>query len=302
MASPLMYHFSMANLATTTTVLKKNYLPLIKSRQTLLLAFTGAAGYLCQPPTPFDWPKFVGLVGSLLTTISGCTVLNMVFDRDIDGKMERTRNRPLCGGQVRALTAGWLGSGLLAIGLLWAAFLSIPVLAVILTGACLNVLVYTIWLKRRSAWSIIWGGVAGGMPILAGRVLAIGHVDLLGLLMALVIVCWIPSHNLTLGMLYSSDYSRAGVPTVLIAYGSAVTHFLIAFSSILVSFLMIQVFNQLGLVRGVMMAFCIISLGLVGLALYSWVNPAPKMLGIAYKYSSFYLLICAILLVFNGVV
>ncbi len=294
-----MYHHVMASLATTATALKQNYLPLIKSRQTLLLALTGMAGYFCQTPAPISWLRFLGLVSSLLLTISGCTVLNMLFDRDIDCKMERTRHRPLCEGQVSTIAAGWLGGGLLTLGLLWAIALSIPLFAVILTGACLNVLVYTAWLKRRSAWSIVWGGVAGGMPILAGRVFAIGHIDLLGLLMALVIVCWIPSHNLTLSMLYASDYRQAGVPTVLTSYGVAATHFLITFSSILVSIIMIQVVNQLGLTSVVMSLFFIISLGLVGLAVYSWVSPTRRMLTMVYKYSSVYLLSSTLLLVVN---
>ena len=296
-----MYHHVMASLATTANVLKENYLPLIKSRQTLMLAFTGAAGYLCQPPAPLDWLRFIGLVASLLATISGCTVLNMFIDRDIDGKMERTRHRPLCSGQVSTQTAVWLGSSLVALGLLWAALLSLPLFAVILTGACLNVLVYTVWLKRRSAWSIVWGGLAGGMPILAGRVFAIGHLDSLGLLMALVIVCWIPSHNLTLSMLYSADYRHAGVPTVLNTYGTPATHFLITFSSIMVSILMMQVFSQLGLVGFTMSLFFMLSLGLVGLAVYSWVNPTQKMLAFVYKYSSLYLLLSTILLVYSGI-
>ncbi len=296
----VMYHHVMASLATTATTLKENYLPLIKSRQTILLALTGVAGYLCQPPAHFNWVGFSGLVGSLLATISGCTVLNMLFDRDIDCQMERTRHRPLCEGHVNALTAAWLGGGLLLLGLLWAVLVSFPMFMVILAGACLNVLVYTVWLKRRTAWSILWGGVAGGMPILAGRVAATGHIDLLGLLLALVIVCWIPSHNLTLSMLYSGDYRQAGVPTVMNTYGLPATHFLITFSSILVSLIMVYAFNSLGLLGWPMTLFFMLSLGLICLAVYSWAEPARKTLAAVYKYSSLYLLLSTFLLIYSG--
>ena len=291
----------MASLATTASVLKQNYLPLIKSRQTLLLALTGAAGYLCQPTLHPSWLTFFGLTGCLLATISGCTVLNMLFDRDIDCMMERTRHRPLCEGSVNTLTAAWLGAMLVGIGLLWAALISLPLFLVILSGAILNVVVYTLWLKRRSAWSILWGGMAGGMPILAGRVLAIGHVDLVGLGLALVIVCWIPSHNLTLSILYSTDYRNAGVPTILNSYGETATHFLVAFSSILVAIIMTYVFSYLGLRGPLMGLFFAISLVLVGLAVFSWLNPARKLLATTYKYSSMYLLLSTLLLVFSGI-
>ena len=295
-----MYHLLMASLATTANLLKEQYLPLIKSRQTILLAFTGAAGYLCQPPAHIDWLRFSGLVASLLVTISGCTVLNMLFDRDIDGKMERTRHRPLVEGSASAFTAAWMGAGLLVIGLFWAAVLSIPVFMVILAGTCLNVLVYTLWLKRRSAWSILWGGVAGGMPILAGRVLVVGHLDLLGSLLALVIVCWIPSHNLTLSMLYSMDYRQAGVPTILDKYGVELTHFLVTFSSLLLSITISFVAIQLGIHGGILASFFILSLGLVFLAVISWANPTRKFLLTSYKYSSLYLLFSTLLFVISG--
>jgi protoheme IX farnesyltransferase len=292
----------MASLTTTATALKEQYLPLIKGRQTFLLALTGAAGYLCQPPAAAGWLQFTGLVGSLLATISGCTVLNMLFDRDIDEKMERTRHRPLAQGRVDGLTAGWLGGGLLVSGLLWAAWLSISYFMVILAGACLNLLVYTVWLKRRSAWSILWGGVAGGMPILAGRVLARGEMDLPGVLLALVIVCWIPSHNLTLGMLYSTDYRRAGIPTIPGTYGAAATHFLVALSSLLVSIIMLLVFIQLGLQGFILGLFIMLSVGLVSLATLCWVRPARKLLTVVYKFSSIYLLVSTLLLLFSGMV
>ena len=291
----------MADLATTASVLKENYLPLIKGRQTLLLALTGVAGYLCQPPDPVDWWVFISLLGSLLLTISGCTVLNMLVDRDIDCQMERTRHRPLAEGRVRPWSAVWLGASMLMLGFLFAAVLSLPYLMVILAGALLNVVVYTFWLKRRTAWSILWGGVAGGMPILAGHVLAIGRVDLLGVLLALIIVCWIPSHNLTLSMLYSKDYYQAGVPTVLNMYGEKVSRLVVALSCLTVSLIMVIVFYRLGLDGFSMAMLFILSLGLIGLAIGSWAGTTPKLLSILYKYSSLYLLVSTVLLVLSGV-
>ena len=215
-------------LVSNANQLKEHYWPLIKSRQTFLLALTGIAGYLCQRPVPMDWPRFAGVVGSLLITISGCTVLNMVFDRDIDQKMARTRQRPLAAMQVNVRKAAWLGSVLIILGLVWAMMLSELYFTLALAGVGLDVVVYTIWLKRRSAWSILWGGLSGGIPILASRALVISRIDATGLLLALAIVCWIPSHNLTLSMLYSEDYLNACIPTFLNVYGLAATRATVA--------------------------------------------------------------------------
>ena len=156
-------------LVSGANQLKEQYWPLIKSRQTFLLALTGVAGYLCQRSASMDWTRFAGLVGSLLITIGGCTVLNMVFDRDIDQKMARTRQRPLAAMQVNVRKAAWLGIVLIILGLLWALMLSELYFTLALAGVGLDVLVYTVWLKRRSAWSILWGGLSGGIPILASR-------------------------------------------------------------------------------------------------------------------------------------
>ncbi len=280
----------MASLNSTTIILKTNYWPLIKSRQTLLLTLTGVAGYLSQPTAAINLQNFTGLVASLLVTISGCTVLNMLFDRDIDRKMLRTSQRPLAAGQVNPRTAGILGAGLIAVGLLWAMLISRYFFAVMLAGAGINVLVYTLWLKRRSAWSILWGGIAGGMPILAGRVLAIGHIDLLGVLLALVIVFWIPSHNLSLNSLHLDDYLNAGVPTIMTKYGLAATYFIVTFSSLLVALLIMFISTQLGLSGAILALLFMASFGLVGLGVFVWINPSQKIIATLYKYSSLYML------------
>jgi protoheme IX farnesyltransferase len=296
----LEYHFDMSDLMVTASTLKENYWPLIKSRQTLLLTLTGVAGYLCQPPSPTPWWHFSGMIASLLISITGCTVLNMLFDRDIDQKMTRTNKRPLATGQVSPRSAGLLGVGLMALGLLWALIISIPYFLVILTGAGFNVLVYTLLLKRRSAWSIVFGGIAGGMPILAGRTLAIGHLDSLGLVLALVVLCWIPSHNLTLSTLYSSDYLDAAVPTFPNVYGLHATHLAITLSSMFAASAMI--FTWLLLDSNIFLLGIVVisSLGLLAIVLFPGSKPSRKIVTIQYKYSSVYMLLSMIWLIING--
>lgn len=287
---------TMAIIKSTATHVKEHYWPLIKIRQTVLLSLTGVAGFLSRRTPLLGWSHTLGLIGTLLLTISGCTVINMIFDRDIDQKMSRTSRRPLALGQVKPGKAAWLAIILIVPGLLWSLVLSRLYFVLILAGVVLDVLVYTLWLKRRSAWSIFWGGFSGGMPILAGSALAVGRIDTVGLLLFLAIVSWIPSHNLTLGILYSSDYLNAGVPTFLNVYGPAMTSLSVGLSSLVTAFLMSVVFVILRFPLAELVILAGLSLGLIGVAFYAWVRPSQRVTSSIYKYSSLYMLFVMLLL------
>jgi protoheme IX farnesyltransferase len=287
-------------LTTTASRIKSDYWPLIKSRQTFLLTMTGITGYLSLRPHPFDWAGFLGMIGSLIITISGCTIINMVYDIDIDIKMKRTSRRPLPSGQVSPKTATILGWSMLVIGLLWALALSLLYFVVVLGGAVLDLLIYTVWLKRHSAWSIVLGGLSGGMPILAGRALAIGRIDLVGILLGLTIVCWIPSHNLTLNLLHPADYYRAGIPIFPNVYGPVVSHILLIFSSLLAGGLMVAISMMIGLHLVISLILTFGGIGLVGFAIYVWIRFSNKTLLNMFKYSSFYMLGSMLILALAG--
>src|SRR4030043_1270296 len=181
------------------------FLTLIKSLQTGLLLSTGVAGYLSAHTTP-DLGVLCGRSVSLFLAISGSTILNMWYDCDIDTVMNRTHNRPLATGKVSKQEALWLGLILSFAGVGWAVVFDGLYGLVVFAGLFFDVVVYTIWLKRRTSWSIVWGGISGGMPILAGRVLAIGQVDFIGILLMMAVLFWIPTHILTFNMRYYEDY------------------------------------------------------------------------------------------------
>jgi len=139
------------------------YWALIKSRQTLLLLATGVAGYLSARPDAASLQEAALMLLSLFAAISGTTALNMVLDVDIDARMGRTADRPLLSGTLSPTGATIFGGVLVALGMS-------PVFGmVIAAGVLFDLLIYTLWLKRRSPWSIVFGGISGGMPILAGR-------------------------------------------------------------------------------------------------------------------------------------
>ena len=213
----------------------RNYFPLIKSLQTGLLISTGLAGYM-SARCPVTHPAtMLGLLMSLFASISGSTILNMWWDRDIDAKMGRTQKRPLAAGKVSPSEALRVGLALSALGVGLAAAMDLLYGLIIFAGLFFDVVVYSMWLKRRTCWSIVWGGVSGGMPILAGRALGMGEIDWIGAVLALGILFWIPTHILTFSMKYFKDYQAAGVPTFPSTYGFGTTRLVIAVSIVLLS-------------------------------------------------------------------
>jgi protoheme IX farnesyltransferase len=281
------------NLPKIITLVKTKfalYRPLIKSLQTGLLLVTGLTGYMSARCPVMTMYTFLGLIGSLFLAISGSTVLNMVLDRDIDARMARTANRPLPAGKVSVKEALFLGLTLSLAGLIWSFSLSFLYGIVVFAGLFIDVVVYTIWLKRKTAWSIVWGGVSGGMPILAGRVLGMGELDIIGGLLSLSILLWIPTHILTFSMHYSDDYARAGIPTFASTYGHKNTRLIIGLSSLGVAFSIALGLFFLGLSWGYLRLLAVLTAGMLGLVLASIFRPSESINFGLFKYASLYML------------
>lgn len=266
------------------------YWTLIKSLQTGLLLITGIAAYLSARCPVTTWETVLALTVSLFLAISGSTVLNMVYDRDIDGMMKRTCHRPLPAGKVSVVEALILGLLLAGVGVGWAYAMSPIYGAVVFAGLFFDVVVYTIWLKRRTPYSIIIGGLSGGMPALAGRALGVGGIDWVGILLALAVLFWIPTHIMTFSIRHAEDYTRAGVPTFPARYGVATTRMLIALSSIAAAMTMIGAAIGIEMEWGLLRFLFVLGLGLLILAGILIARPSERLnLGL-FKYASVYML------------
>jgi len=267
----------------------KDLWSLIKFRQTFLLLLTGISSYILTKPYTISPIEILILNFSLFLSISGCTVLNMYFDRDIDALMERTSWRPLPSGRLTPHKVLIFGTTLSVTGILLAFYIQSLFGIIILTGFIFDLGVYTIILKRLSPTSILWGGISGGMPALAGRTLALGSIDLVGILFALSILLWIPAHILTLAMLKAEDYGKAGIPIWPNKYGFASTRYFIAISSILNAI----VFITCAYLLSVKTPILIISLFLGGLmvltTLYCMRKPESKKDFFLFKAASMYM-------------
>ena len=134
----------------------------------LLLVTTVPVMFLAQRGLPSLWLVLATLVGGSLSAGSANT-FNMVYDRDIDAKMGRTANRPLVTGEVSPTAATVFGMVLAAVSTVWLWLLVNPLSAMLSLGAIVLYAVgYTMILKRRTAQNIVWGGVAGCMPVFIG--------------------------------------------------------------------------------------------------------------------------------------
>jgi protoheme IX farnesyltransferase len=279
------------------TALRVKYWPLIKSLQTGLLLSTGLAGYMSARCPVFNLPTILSLAGSLFLAISGSTVLNMWYDRDIDAKMKRTCWRPLPLGQItpdQALTFGLILS-LLGVG--WALAMDILYGGIVFAGLFFDVVIYTLWLKRRTCWGILWGGISGAMPILAGRALGIGQIDWIGLTLALGVLFWIPTHILTFSMRYFDDYQAAVIPIFPSRYGFPATRVIIAISSILAAVAMTAAAVGIGMAWGYLRLIAVLSTGLLMLAIGSTLRPSERVNFGLFKYASLFMLGTMIMIV-----
>ena len=275
------------------------YWPLIKSLQTGLLLSTGIAGYLSSRP-PFSILLLLGLAGSLFLAISGSTIMNMWYDRDIDAKMKRTHMRPAASGKLDPQEIFSVGMTISLLGVGWAFLLSPIYGLVVFAGWFFDVIVYTVWLKRRTCWSILWGGISGAMPILAGRALAVGQIELVGVLLGLSILFWIPTHTLTYSMKFRNDYKNAGVPTFPETYGEPITRLTIAVSSILAAIAIGWASVLIGLSAGLLGLIAVLTAVMLLLAFATLRVHTDKMNFMLFRYASLYMLSAMIILSIQG--
>ncbi|GIH77076.1 heme o synthase [Planobispora longispora] len=191
----------------------KAYVALTKPRIIeLLLITTLPVMFLAAKGLPPLWTAVNTLVFGTLSAGSA-NALNCYVDRDIDARMRRTRRRPLARAQVPPVNALIFG---LVLGVLSTLGLGLTVnwlaAGLSLAANLFYVLVYSMILKRRTAQNIVWGGLAGCMPVLIGWAGVTGSLDWAPVVLFGVVFFWTPPHTWTLAMRYKEDYAAAKVP------------------------------------------------------------------------------------------
>jgi protoheme IX farnesyltransferase len=221
------------------------YVALTKPRvMELLLVTTAPTMFLAARGVPDLWLVLWTIIGGAMSA-GAASAFNCYIDRDIDRLMKRTSDRPLVTGVLsdrEALVFAWLLGIASTIELLlltnWlAAALSVA-------AQLLYVCFYTMWLKRRTPQNIVWGGIAGCMPVLIGWAAVTGTLSWTPIVLFLVIFLWTPPHYWPLSMKYRDDYDAAGVPMLAVVRGRTVVGLqviLYAWATIVCSLLLVPV-------------------------------------------------------------
>jgi protoheme IX farnesyltransferase len=239
-----------------------DYLALMKPRVMSLVIFTALTGLLCAR-APLD--PALGFIAVLCIAVGagGSAALNMAFDSDIDAVMQRTRRRPVPAGRVQRSDAQALG-------------LALSLFSVAVMGLALNwlaagllaftiafyVVVYTLWLKRRTPQNIVIGGLAGALPPVVGWAAASGSAPFNAWLLVAIIFMWTPPHFWALSLYTTTDYAKAGVPMMPVVRGARSTrHQILAYCLLLAPLGVMPAFTGLG----GLIYFCTALVGGVGL-------------------------------------
>jgi protoheme IX farnesyltransferase len=187
---------------------------LMKLRIGAAIAASALAGIAAASGPAPSWWQAAGLALAVLGASGAAGAYNHYYERDIDRLMRRTRARPFATGALPA--SGWwpLGFLVLLLASLVLAGATGGTLAALFVflGAFTYGIVYTVWLKRRSVWNIVIGGLAGSFAVLAGAAVVDPTPQVVPIILATVLFLWTPPHFWSLAAAKGEDYAQAGVP------------------------------------------------------------------------------------------
>jgi len=199
------------------------FFDLFKLRIGLVIGFTAVAGLAITPGPALPGWRILALALAVTLASAAAGAFNQFVERDLDARMARTRRRAFVTGRLTAGPA-WLAA-IVAIGAagvaLAAVAVNLPAAVYTFLGAFTYGVVYTVWLKRRTWWNIVIGGLAGSFAVLAGA--AAVAPDTLGplpLALAVVLFLWTPPHFWSLAIAFREDYEAARVPMLPVVVGT----------------------------------------------------------------------------------
>jgi protoheme IX farnesyltransferase len=234
--------------------------------------------------------RFLVTMTGLGLACGGASALNHVLDRDLDRRMKRTAARPVAAGRISAARASEFGLALSAASfVILASAVNLLAAALCLVGNLFYVLVYTLWLKRRTEQNIVIGGAAGAIPPLVGWAAATGSLNLAAVLLFAIVFLWTPPHFWALAMLIRRDYEKAQVPMMPVTRGDRRT------TSEIVLYTLALVAATIALAPADQLGWSYIApVALAGglfvaLAVALWQRPTAPRAGRVFRYSLLYL-------------
>ena len=201
----------------------RQVLDLFKLRIGVAIALAAAAGLAVEQGAKTGFLEKILLIGAVLVASAAAGAFNQYVERDLDARMGRTRNRPFVTGRLRHGPAWlWLIGAMLAASVAAAALAANPLAGLyVFLGAFTYGVVYTVWLKRRTWWNIVVGGLAGSFAVLAGAAAISPAPGPEAAALAVVLFLWTPPHFWSLAIACRDDYAAAGVPMLPVVVGDA---------------------------------------------------------------------------------
>jgi protoheme IX farnesyltransferase len=198
-------------------------LNLFKLRIGVAIAVAALAGFAVERgASPGSWQVAVLLL-AVLAASAAAGAFNQYVERDLDVRMARTRHRPFVTGRLPHRPEWlWLIGAMIAAAALAASLAANSAAALhVFLGAFTYGVVYTVWLKRRTWWNIVIGGLAGSFAVLAGAAAVSPVPGPEAMALAVVLFLWTPPHFWSLAIVCRDDYAAAGVPMLPVVVGEA---------------------------------------------------------------------------------
>jgi protoheme IX farnesyltransferase len=190
-----------------------SYIELTKPKVTLLNLLVGITCFFLAAFPSVNWLQLALFCGAGYLTAGGCGVLNCFYDKKVDTLMPRTSKRAIPLGVVSSHEALIFGLILTFAGMAISYFVfNVLTVLMMVSGSVFYLLVYTVWLKRSSAWNVVIGGAAGCFAALSGWTAAVNYLSLLPLLVSALDFLWTPGHLWGLAIKKVKEYKNAGIP------------------------------------------------------------------------------------------
>ncbi len=215
----------------------RSYLELAKPEITLLVALSSAGGFFLAPTPSIDLGRLLWLLVGVTLASAGASALNHWIEREHDGAMRRTMQRPLPSGRLAPSAALYFGAALVAAGVGLLCPLVNPLTGMLAMATVLLYLFAYTPLKRRSRWNTLVGTLPGALPALGGWTAATGSVGWGGVAVFSILAAWQMPHFLALAWMYRKDYERGGYAMLTAAdpTGRSVTGQTLFFTLLLVA-------------------------------------------------------------------
>ena len=282
----------------------KDYTTLTKPKVNLLLVITAlSAIFLASDNLPSIQVLLAVIVGGTFAS-GGAGAINHSIDKDIDNTMKRTSKRPVAGERISKLNALIFGIALNVASFIILTILTNTLAAIMaISGTLFYVIIYSMWVKKKTFHNIVIGGAAGCFPPLVGWSAVTGDLSLSAWYLFAIIFFWTPPHFWALAMLMKDDYSKAKIPMLPSVVGIEATFkpmILHTITLILLTLVMTFVNNKLSYIYFLSCSVLGIYYLYLTFKLYKYYDRQNNLK--VYKFSLLYMMLFSVIVIIDSII